>query len=493
MSKRQSPTPSVSKGSGRPRPFQLRSLRTKFLLAFVLVALVGVGTVALVANRVTARQFTLYISRGGQMRAQQWAGLVAAYYGRTGSWEGVDAVFAGASPQHTPGQGFGGGLGRGAQGMAAPGDGRYLIVDLVTQGASVSRVLWDSEGELAGQPIAVAYLQYGAPIEVDGQPVATLLVTTTDLSGQSQMDHRFIDAVNQAVLWAVLLIMLLSVAAAALLARQLVAPLRQLTAAAEAMAAGDLSQQVQVRSQDEVGELGQAFNQMAGDLQAAEEVRRQMTADIAHELRNPLSVIRGNLEAIQDGIYPADAEHLAPVYQETMLLQRLVQDLRLLSLADAGQLPLIRTDVDVADLLAAAVASSQAAAQDRGISIELDVPQGAREALVVHGDADRLRQVIGNLVGNALRYTPAGGRIALRARPDGPKVRITVSDTGQGIAPEELPHVFDRFYRGDTSRDRASGGSGLGLSIARALIEAHGGTIDVQSTPGEGTTFSILL
>jgi signal transduction histidine kinase len=483
----------MPKGSGRPRRLQFRSLRTKLLLAFVLVALVGVGTVALVANRVTAHQFTVYISRGGQMRAQQWAGLVSAYYLRTGSWEGVGEVFAEASPQHTPGQGFGAGRGRGAQGAAASGDARYLIVAPTSQGAKESTVLWDSEGTLAGQTIGADTLQYGAPVEVDGQVVATLLVTTTDLSGQSQMEHRFIDAVNQAVLWAVLLVMLASVAAAALLARGLVAPLRQLTAAAEAMAAGDLSQQVQVRSRDEVGELGQAFNQMASDLQAAESVRRQMTADIAHELRNPLSVIRGNLEAIQDGIYPADAEHLAPIYEETMLLQRLVQDLRLLSLADTGQLPLIRTDVDVAELLAGSAASAQAAAQDRGISIALDVPPTEQGALVVHGDADRLRQVIGNLVGNALRYTPAGGQIALRARPDGHRVRLAVSDTGQGIAPEDLPHVFDRFYRGDTSRDRASGGSGLGLSIARALIEAHGGTIDVQSTPGEGTTFSILL
>jgi signal transduction histidine kinase len=345
-----------------------------------------------------------------------------------------------------------------------------------------------------GTPLADDVSEQGAmpgvPILVDGQEVGRLLATTRDLSGHTELERRFLDAVNRAVLWAVLLVAAASLAAAALLSRQLVAPLRQLTAAAEALAGGDLSQRVAVRSQDEVGELARTFNQMAGDLETAEAQRRQMTADIAHELRNPLSVIRGNLEAMLDGVYPLDIEHLAPVHEETMLLQRLVEDLRLLSLADAGQLRLIRADVDVGGLLAGVADSAQAVAADRGISLSFDVPQ---DALVVDGDADRLRQVIGNLLGNALRYTPEGGAIALRVRPAGDRVRIIVSDTGAGIPAEDLAQVFDRFYRGDAARARASGGSGLGLAIARALVEAHGGTIDVQSTPGQGTTFVVEL
>jgi signal transduction histidine kinase len=460
------------------------SLRSRFLLALILVALLGVGTVALVANRVTAEQFTLYLNRGGEMRAQRWAQVVADYLERTGSWEGVESVLIDASSD----RGIGGGRGRGPMmGMGMGGDladTRFLIVD--DQG----RVIVDTEGTLVGESMDVDYQEHGAPIVIDGRTLGTLLATTVDLSGRSELERRFIDSVNRAVLVAVLLVMVASIIAALLLARQLVRPLRRLTAAAEAMAAGDLAQRVEVHSHDEVGELGQAFNQMASDLQMAETVRRQMTADIAHELRNPLSVIRGNLEGIQDGVYSPDTEHLATIYEETLLLQRLVEDLRLLSLADAGQLQLIRTDVDVGELLAGVTESARAVAEDKGVILRLDV---APEPIRVEGDIDRLRQVFSNLVSNALRYTPEGGTIALDARTREGGAQITVCDTGIGISVADLPHVFDRFYRGSSARDRASGGSGLGLAIARALVEAHGGTITVESTVGQGTTFTVTL
>jgi signal transduction histidine kinase len=256
------------------------------------------------------------------------------------------------------------------------------------------------------------------------------------------------------------------------------------------MAQGDLSQRVETRSRDEIGVLGKAFNKMAGDLETAEAQRRQMTADIAHELRNPLSIIRGNLEAMIDGIYVPDDEHLTTIYEEALLLQRLVEDLRLLTLADAGQLTLIRTDVDLADLLSGVANSALAVAQDGGIALHVDVPQ---DALIAQGDAGRLRQIIGNLVSNAIRYTPQGGTITLHAHQDDENVVIDVADTGHGIASQDLDRVFDRFYRADTARDRASGGSGLGLAIAKALVQAHGGTIDVQSELGQGTTFTIVI
>jgi signal transduction histidine kinase len=361
---------------------------------------------------------------------------------------------------------------------------RILIV------APEGQIVFDTQGELVGRPVAAEDLELGAPIVVNGQTVGTLLATTGDLSGHSEFEQRFLETVNRAVVWAVLLVAAAALLAAVLLSQQLVAPLRQLTAAAEAMSSGDLSQRVDVRTGDEVGDLALAFNRMAGDLQVAEVQRRQMTADIAHELRNPLSVIRGNLEAIFDGIYPADIEHLTPIYEETLLLQRLVEDLRLLSLADAGQLELIRSDVDVEQLLSGVAESAQAVAQDRGITLHVETPE---EPLVVDGDADRLRQVVGNLVSNALRYTPAGGAVTLSARRADHRVRFAVTDTGPGIPAEDLSHVFDRFYRGDAARDRTSGGSGLGLAIARALVEAHGGTIEIESTVGQGATFLVEL
>jgi signal transduction histidine kinase len=449
-----------------------------------LVALLGVGTVALVTNRVIAREFTLYISRGGQMRSQEWAQLAAEYYQRTGSWEGLNVFFEEAALGRGLGQGRGRRLGQQGKGTGSSSVERILIV------APEGQIVFDTQGELVGRPVAAEDLELGAPIVVDGQTVGTLLATTGDLSGHFEFEQRFLETVNRAVVWAVLLVAAAALLAAVLLSRQLVAPLRQLTAAAEAMSSGDLSQRVDVRTGDEVGDLALAFNRMAGDLQVAEVQRRQMTADIAHELRNPLSVIRGNLEAIFDGIYPADIEHLTPIYEETLLLQRLVEDLRLLSLADAGQLELIRSDVDVEQLLSGVAESAQAVAQDRGITLHVETPE---EPLVVDGDADRLRQVIGNLVSNALRYTPAGGAVTLSARRADHRVRFAVTDTGPGIPAEDLSHVFDRFYRGDSARNRASGGSGLGLAIARALVEAHGGTISVESTVGQGATFLVEL
>jgi signal transduction histidine kinase len=460
----------------------LQSLRARFFLAFALVALLGIGTVALVANQVTTHQFALYISRGGQMRAQRWAQIVAESYAQTGSWQGVEDLFEGVSPSSMPGQGRGRGQGQLRQGLSSTDDERFLIVDIE------GRVVVDTEDELIGQPLDADALEHGTPIVVDGRQVGTLLITTPDLSGHTELERRFLEAVRRAVLWAMLLVAAASLIAAALLSRQLVAPLRQLTSAAEAMADGDLSQRVQVRSRDQIGELAHAFNAMAGDLQAAEIQRRQMTADIAHELRNPLSVIRGNLEAMLDQVYPLDVEHLAPVYEETVLLQRLVEDLRLLSLADAGQLQLVRSDVNVTKLLSGIADSVQAIAQDKGISLRVDT---AEASLGV--DADRLRQIIGNLVNNALRYTPEGGTVTLRARADGGQVCLAVSDSGQGISSTDLPHIFDRFYRADSARDRTSGGSGLGLAIVRALVKAHGGSVDVQSDEGQGTTFTVWL
>jgi signal transduction histidine kinase len=476
------------------------SLSARFLLVVALVALLGVGTVALVANRVIAREFTVYVSRGGQLRAQEWAVVAADHYRQAGSWEGIEAFLDEYALGRGLGQGRGRQYGRQAQGTGAASDQRILIADPAGQ------IVYDTQGELVGRPfdalrarpsdglgarpIDAQEQALGAPVVVDGQTVGTLLVTTGDLSGQSELERRFLETVNRAVVWAVLLVAAASLVAATLLSRWLVAPLRQLTAAAEAMAGGDLSQRVAVRTRDEAGELARAFNRMAGDLETAETQRRQMTADIAHELRNPLSVVRGNLEAMFDGVYPVDVEHLEPIYEETVLLQRLVEDLRLLTLADAGQLELVRSDVDVERLLAGVAEGAQAIAQDKGISLQVNPTQ---ESLVIDGDAGRLRQVLGNLLSNALRYTPAGGDVTLSAQPAGGRVRFAVTDTGPGIPAEDLPHVFDRFYRGDAARDRASGGSGLGLAIARALVEAHGGTIEVESAVDRGTTFSVEL
>lgn len=460
------------------------SLRLKFTLALVLVALVGIGTVALVANRVTVREFTLFVRAGGDVRAARLAAEAADVYASSGTWAAVAEQMKAQLALGAPGQGSGQGRMMGMRGQGMVSQDRILIVD--PQG----KVVVDTAEELGGEPLQQELESIGVPVEAGGQRVGTLLLTSEDLTGHTELGQRFLDAVNRALLWASGFVAVAALVAAAVLSRQLVGPLRKLTEASEAMASGDLTQRVDVHTRDEIGELAQAFNGMAQDLEAADVQRQQMTADIAHELRNPLSIIRGNLEAMLDGVYPIDAEHLGPIYEETILLQRLVQDLRLLSLADAGQLQLVRADVDIAALLGAIADSVQAVAEDQGIHLDSIVPD---EPLVVVGDTDRLRQVIGNLVSNALRYTSTGGSVTLRAWEQGRQVRVAVSDTGPGIAPEDQPHLFDRFYRADAARDRASGGSGLGLAIARALVEAHGGQIGVESTLGVGTTFTVTL
>jgi two-component system OmpR family sensor kinase/two-component system sensor histidine kinase BaeS len=283
-----------------------------------------------------------------------------------------------------------------------------------------------------------------------------------------------------------------------LLSRRISRPLVNLTQATRAVATGDLNVRVPTHYSGEMGELAVAFNDMAEDLARADDLRRNLTADVAHELRTPLSVIRGKLEGVLDGVYPATPEHLEPVLEETELLTHLVEDLRLLALAEAGQLLLEKRPMDVGDLLRDAQVNFSPQASDRGVTLALDLPA---ELPQVMADWRRVTQVLGNLLTNALRHTPEGGCVTLSAAATPPRsggaggdmVEITVADTGMGISPEDLPYIFERFWRGEKSRSRVGGETGLGLAIARQLVELHGGTIGVESAPGEGSKFRFTL
>ena len=465
----------------------LRSLWLKLLASFVLVAIVAVGLVAVLANRTTTRQFQIYVSQGRQLRAERLAPEVAAYYARTGSWAGVAEWLPGLAQSQPAGQGQGQGprLGRG-RGEGATVD-RLLLAD------ATGRVIADTEAALVGQRLSTVELAGGAPLEVGGQLVGTLLIPAAG-STHTPLEDEFLSQVNQSLLWAGLAAVVVALVLGLLLARQLTAPLRALTQAARRLAAGrraggsqDDVPQVPIRSQDEIGELSQAFNQMALSLAQQETLRRNLMADIAHELRTPLTVIRSDLEALLDGVYEPTPEALASLQEEALLLARLVDDLRALALAEAGQLRLERQSTDLGALLQGVVASFDLQAESHGQALALDL---ATELPPADIDPQRVRQVVANLVSNALRHTPAGGEVLVSAGARPGEIEVSVADNGPGIAPEDLAHVFDRFWQGDQGR---VGSSGLGLTIARELVRTHGGRIWAESTPGQGATFRFTL
>ena len=314
----------------------------------------------------------------------------------------------------------------------------------------------------------------------------TLLYLTDPVEPEPGWIER---AGGRRIVLALAAVLAVALVATLLLAARLLRPIRRMTRVARRMAADERGARVRVRGNDELARLGQAFNAMAESIEAGERERQQLVSDVAHELRNPLTNVRGYLEGAKDGVVELDPQFVDLLLDETVHLQHLVADLQDVALADAGRLRLHVEPIDVADVIAHVVAANTEHARRRTVTLTVTGDASAR----VSGDIVRLRQVLGNLVANALRYTPPGGRIDIDLAARAGTVRIVVSDTGVGIDPEHLPHLFDRFYRADASRTRGTGGSGLGLAICKYLVEAHQGTIEVASEVGAGTTFTISL
>jgi signal transduction histidine kinase len=302
-------------------------------------------------------------------------------------------------------------------------------------------------------------------------------------------EERLLTSVDRWLWLAVILGGIFALVATAAVARRILGPVEQLTEAARRMAGGELQGRVEVRSRDEVGQLAEAFNQMAEGLERQERLRQQMVTDVAHDLRTPLTSMRGQLEAIQDGLLEATPEVITSLHEEVLFLSDLIRDLQDLSLADAGKLRLDPRRVDVAPEVGRVIESVRASAPGPGPTLENDVP----DLPPVLADPVRFRQIVHNLVANALAHTAPTGTIRIEARDRGDRLEISVTDDGVGIEPEHLPHVFERFYRADESRGRDTGGAGLGLAIVKQLVQAQGGEVRVESRPGEGSRFSFTM
>jgi len=307
----------------------------------------------------------------------------------------------------------------------------------------------------------------------------------------SELYISFQESFSEALTWAALAAGVAALAVSLFLSQRVVTPVRAMMSASQRIAAGHYDERVQDRGADELGQLAQSFNQMAAKLQQVESMRRQLIGDVAHELRTPLTAIKGSMEGLMDGVLPASTETYHQIYQEADRLNRLVDDLQELSRVEAGAYEMDLHAVKLSALVKTVVKRLGGQFEEKNVELTVDLPSDLPHVQV---DGDRIIQVLTNLISNALRYTPAGGQVTLHASRQGSHVHGIIKDTGVGISPEHLAHIFTRFYRVDKSRSRQAGGSGIGLTIAKYLVEAHDGRIWVESEgQGQGSTFTFTL
>jgi two-component system OmpR family sensor kinase len=462
----------------------LKRLQVQLVLAFTLVVLVVVGAIAILIIRTTATEFRQYVTNSGMQASGSGLEQLVAYYEQVGSWEGVETIL---------GQGV---LLTGQGDNLLPGMGGHMVrpatrLDVILADAA-KKIVYDSAAQMNGKTLSVRARSRALPITrgEDGEVIGYLLLSLPgEWAALGQLEQRFLDGMRDVLTIGAVLAVGLGLIMGALLSRGLTAPLQRLAVAARAVAGGDLDHKVRVEGSAEIAEVGRAFNEMTTALGRSERQRQNMVADIAHELRTPLSVVQGSLRAILDDVYDLDKAEISRLYDETRFLSRLVDDLRELALADAGQLRLNLRPANLGQVIRDSVDNLALGAEARGVSLAALLPDTLP---TVQADPDRVSQVLRNLLVNALLHTPAGGSVTVSAGVSSGMVEVAVADTGVGIAREDLTHVFERFWRADPARARL-GSTGLGLSIAQSLVEAQGGRIWVESVPGRGSTFRFTV
>ena len=460
----------------------MTTIRIKIALAFVFVSMIGAVLSAFFIHQRTQLAFDRFIINQINQDQSDLVIALTQHYQDTGSWSGVDNVFiqlprwSEVDPEKNP-----------APPPEKANDEHgwlpFILVD-------ADGVMVYGRNPRPDQPVSTIEFENKLPLEVEGQTVGWLMESPLPRPWDPNTPQgTFLESIKRDIYLSAVGALVLALLLGGLLARSLTRPLRELAEATEVVAQGELGYQVEVRSKDELGQLASSFNKMSVDLAKSNQARKQMTADIAHDLRNPLSIILGYTEALSDGKLSGSADVFTTMHKEAQHLGLLIDDLRTLSLLDSEELSLTYQQIAPKTLLERISAAHSPQAQNKAISIRVNVDQ---DLPVVEVDPERMAQVLGNLVSNAMRYVPEGGWIELSATADDSSVTLHVRDNGLGIAPEDLPHVFTRFYRGDKSR-QLNGEAGLGLTIARSLVEAHGGRISVESEPGQGTTFTIRL
>ena len=448
----------------------MRSISTKLILAFLSIGVVSVAIIFLTARWNTRAEFIRFLSKETQSEIVE---DLAAYHLTNGSWNRVEYYLR----QEMMGQ----------PGMGPRQHKRRMQPFILA--AEDGRVIASNDKYRQGEKVNRSQLAEGIPITEDGDVVGIFVPLGSPFVGQP-LELEFFQRINRTLLLGALIGAVIALVLGIILSRTLTRPIRELTQATHAVSEGDLAQQVPVRSDDELGELAQAFNKMSARLSRSVNARRQMTADIAHELRTPLSLILGHAEAVHDGVLPPTRENFEIIREEATRLEHLVNDLRTLSLADAGELSMQVQVVEPERLLHEVASLYQFQAQKKNVTIELDL---SPDIPPIEVDPGRMTQVLTNILDNALRHTPEHRRIVLGGKRSGSMVELSVQDSGPGLQIEDIDRIFERFYRSDASRQRTEGGSGLGLAIARSIVQAHGGQVSAESEPGSGLKIVIRL
>ena len=436
-------------------------LTTKLILAFLAVSLFSTGIIVISSRIATNREFDKFIN---DRYEEELLDQLSDHFAKKQSWDGVEKIYQ--------------------RDHFNPNDKHPLFFAIADENGNI---IVEGDGYLLGESVSESQLQAGSQIEVDDRMVGILLLNAP--LDKNPLEDEFIRRIGNSIFLSAVGTILLAFILGAILSRTITRPIRELTKATHEMADGKLGQQVPVRSRDEIGELASSFNKMNSDLARSFNLRKQMTADIAHELRTPLALIIGHAEGVHDGVLPPSKENFEIIREEAERLEKLVNDLRTLSLADAGELSVEFQPVEIHKFLSDIQSHYLAPFNQKCITLNL-MPA---PVLLVNLDPSRFSQVLTNILDNALRFTPEGGRVDMSIRQSGDLIEISIQDSGEGVTAEDAAHLFDRFYRADESRNRDAGGSGLGLAIAKSIVEMHKGKIWAESETGKGLKVIIQI